>query len=137
VIEIKDLHKSFGKLDVLNGISFTIEKHDAIAIIGPSGGGKSTLLRCINMLETPTSGKVLIDGVDMTDKKTNILSMRQKCGMVFQDFNLFPNMTVRENLIYAPTKTKGESTDQAVERAKVLLLRQKDACLVVFLQVFA
>ena len=121
MIEVRDLHKSFGSLKVLNGISFTIEKSDAVAIIGPSGGGKSTLLRCINMIETPTSGKVLIDGVDMTDKKTNILQMRQRCGMVFQDFNLFPNMSVRENLIYAPTKTKGESRAEAEERAKMLL----------------
>ncbi|MDP4109668.1 MAG: amino acid ABC transporter ATP-binding protein [Bacillota bacterium] len=121
MIEIKELYKNFGKLEVLKGVSLTIEKHDAVAIIGPSGGGKSTLLRCINMLEVPSSGKVLVDGVDMTAKDTNIMRMRQKCGMVFQDFNLFPNMTVRGNLIYAPMKTKNESMNSCVDRAKELL----------------
>ncbi len=121
MIEVVDLHKRFGHLEVLKGVSVTIEDGDILAIIGPSGGGKSTLLRCINMLEQPTSGHVYIDGIDMTQKGTDIPTMRQRCGMVFQDFNLFPNMSVKGNLIYAPLKVKKESESACVERAEYLL----------------
>lgn len=121
MIDIIDVHKKFGSLEVLKGVSVTIDKGDILAIIGPSGGGKSTLLRCINMLEVPTSGKIIIDGVDMTAKGANIMQMRQRCGMVFQDFNLFPNMNVRDNLTYAPRKVKNESEAECNERAEYFL----------------
>jgi len=120
-IKVEDLHKSFGKLDVLKGITTSINKGEVIAIIGPSGSGKSTFLRCLNLLETPTSGRVWIGEEDLTDKKTNIMKIRQNVGMVFQHFHLFPHKTVLENLTYAPMKVKGESQSEAENKARELL----------------
>ncbi|WP_421381583.1 amino acid ABC transporter ATP-binding protein [Bacillus salacetis] len=120
-IKINDLHKKYGKLEVLKGISTTINKGEVVAIIGPSGSGKSTLLRCLNLLETPTSGEVWIDSEEITDPKTDILKVRQNVGMVFQHFNLFPHKTVLENVTYAPVVVKGESEAAAEEIALKLL----------------
>ena len=103
ILEVKDLHKYDEKQEVLKGISTTVRKGDVIAIIGPSGCGKSTFLRSLNLLEVPTKGQILFEGTDITDKKTDINQMRRKIGMVFQQFNLFPNMTIRENIMLAPT----------------------------------
>jgi ABC-type polar amino acid transport system ATPase subunit len=123
VIKVENLSKSFGKLDVLHDISTEIKKGDVVAIIGPSGSGKSTLLRCMNLLEVPTKGKILIDGVDITAPKTDIMKIRQKIGMVFQHFHLFPHMTVLENLTYAPVQVKGVSKEAARQKAMDLLTR--------------
>jgi arginine/lysine/histidine transport system ATP-binding protein len=106
VIRTEFLCKSFGQLNVLKEISTEISKGQVVAIIGPSGSGKSTLLRCMNLLEIPTKGKVYIDNVDITNPKTDIMKVRQNVGMVFQHFNLFPHMTVLENVTYAPIKVK-------------------------------
>ena len=106
MIKIKNLHKSFGSLEVLKGITKEISKGEVVAVIGPSGSGKSTFLRCINMLEGITSGKVIVEGQDITDPKVNINKVRQNVGMVFQHFNLFPHKTVLENLMLAPMKVK-------------------------------
>lgn len=121
MIEVKNLNKSYGDLHVLKDISVSIKQGEIIAIIGPSGGGKSTFLRCINRLEEPSSGHILIDGVDILDKKVDINKIRQKVSMVFQHFNLFANKTVLENLILAPVKTKTLSKDEAIKRAEALL----------------
>ncbi len=121
MINVQDLHKSFGKNDVLKGISTTIQDGEVIAIIGPSGSGKSTFLRCINLLETPTSGKIVINDHEITDKKTNLMKFRAKVGMVFQHFYLFPHKTVMENLIYAPMKVSKLSKAEAVKRGEELL----------------
>ncbi len=121
MIRIENLHKSFGKLEVLKGIDATINVGEVISIIGPSGSGKSTLLRCINMLEVPTSGDIYILGTKVNDKKTNINQMRQKVGMVFQHFNLFPHKTTLENLTLAPIKILGMSKETAEENAMKLL----------------
>jgi arginine/lysine/histidine transport system ATP-binding protein len=107
VIKVVDLHKNYGKLEVLKGITTTIEAGEVVAIIGPSGSGKSTFLRCMNLLENPTGGKIFVGGQDVTDKKTNIMKVRQNVGMVFQHFHLFPHKTVLQNLTYAPIKVKG------------------------------
>jgi arginine/lysine/histidine transport system ATP-binding protein len=123
VIKVEDLHKNYGKLEVLKGISTTIEAGEVVAIIGPSGSGKSTFLRCMNLLETPTSGKILVGEEDVTDKKTNIMKVRQNVGMVFQHFHLFPHKTVLENLTYAPIKVKGLSKAEAEKIAFDLLER--------------
>lgn len=123
MIKVEHLDKSFGKLDVLHDISTEINKGDVVAIIGPSGSGKSTFLRCLNLLETPTRGKIWVDGTEITNPKTDILKVRQKIGMVFQHFHLFPHMTVLENLIYAPVEVKNIPRDQAVAKAKELLSR--------------
>lgn len=123
MIKVEDLHKSFGKLEVLKGITTSIKQGEVVAIIGPSGSGKSTFLRCMNLLETPTSGKIWIDDQDITDKKTNIMKVRQNVGMVFQHFHLFPHLTVLENLTYAPIKVKGFSKQEAETKAKELLER--------------
>ena len=96
ILEIKDLHKNYEKQEVLKGISTNVNRGDVIAVIGPSGCGKSTFLRSLNLLEVPTKGQILFEGTDLTDKKTNINVVRQKIGMVFQQFNLFPNMTIKE-----------------------------------------
>ena len=113
LIQVTDLHKSFGDLHVLKGVNQQIQKGEVVSVIGPSGGGKSTFLRCLNLLETPESGTILFEGVDITDKKVDINVHRQKMGMVFQHFNVFPNMTVGENITMAPTllgkKTKAEA----------------------------
>jgi ABC-type polar amino acid transport system ATPase subunit len=123
VIKIEHVSKSFGALDVLHDISTEVAKGDVVAIIGPSGSGKSTLLRCINLLETPTKGKILIDGQDITSPKAEVAKIRQKIGMVFQHFHLFPHMTVLQNLTYAPVKVKGVSKEAAEKKAKELLAR--------------
>lgn len=129
MISVKDLHKSFGKLEVLKGINLDIETGQIVSIIGPSGSGKSTLIRCINLLEVPTKGHVLVDGVDVTDKKTDIMAVRRKVGMVFQHFNLFPNMTVLKNLTYAPInvlkKTPAEAEKKAMELLELVGLTDK------------
>ncbi|MGO2645122.1 MAG: amino acid ABC transporter ATP-binding protein [Lactococcus cremoris] len=120
-IEVTDLHKSFGKNEVLKGITTKFEKGDVVCIIGPSGSGKSTFLRALNGLETATSGDIIIDGFNLTDKNTNLNLVRQNVGMVFQHFNLFPNMTVLQNITYAPIELKKLSKDDANEKAMQLL----------------
>lgn len=131
-IEVTDLHKSFGKNEVLKGITTKFEKGDVVCIIGPSGSGKSTFLRALNGLETATSGDIIIDGFNLTDKNTNLNLVRQNVGMVFQHFNLFPNMTVMQNITYAPVELKKMSKDDADKKAIQLLetvglLDKKDA----------
>jgi arginine/lysine/histidine transport system ATP-binding protein len=121
VIKVENLHKNYGKLEVLKGISTSIEAGEVVAIIGPSGSGKSTFLRCMNLLENPTSGRILVGDQDVTDKKTNIMKVRQNVGMVFQHFHLFPHKTVLENLTYAPIKVKGLSKADAEKIAFDLL----------------
>ncbi len=106
MLKIEDLHKSFGSLTVLNGISTTIAQGEVVAIIGPSGSGKSTFLRCLNLLEKPTAGRIWVNDVEITDAKTDVLAVRQNLAMVFQHFNLFPHMTVLDNVTYAPVKVK-------------------------------
>jgi polar amino acid transport system ATP-binding protein len=123
LIEIKDLCKSYGDHLVLDHINTTIHKGKVIAIVGPSGCGKSTFLRSMNLLEKPESGAIIFEGTDLLDKKTNINHVRQKIGMVFQQFNLFPNMTVRENIMLAPVKLKGMRKEEASQRAEELLSR--------------
>ncbi|KQR39602.1 amino acid ABC transporter ATP-binding protein [Microbacterium sp. Leaf159] len=122
-IEVKDLHKSFGDNHVLKGIDLTVDDGEVVAVIGPSGSGKSTLLRCLNKLEEPTSGQVIIDGVDLTDKSVKLDEVRQRIGMVFQHFNLFPHMTVLENITLAPVELGKLSKAEAKERALGLLDR--------------
>lgn len=123
ILEVKDLHKYYEKQEVLKGIRTTVRKGDVIAIIGPSGCGKSTFLRSLNLLEVPTKGQILFEGTDITDKKTDINQMRRKIGMVFQQFNLFPNMTIRENIMLAPVKLKLMTKEQASAKAEELLAR--------------
>lgn len=123
MIKIDNITKSFGQLEVLKGISTEIKKGEVVAIIGPSGSGKSTLLRCMNLLEIPTTGKIVIDGQDITAPKADVLKVRQKIGMVFQHFHLFPHMTVLGNLTYAPLKVKGMSKAEAEGKARELLKR--------------
>lgn len=123
MIEVKDLHKQFGDLEVLKGITTTIERGEVVAVIGPSGSGKSTFLRCLNMLEIPTSGTVSVDGFELTKKGANVAKARQNIGMVFQQFNLFPHMSVLDNLTYAPVNVLKVSKAEALERAKKLLER--------------
>lgn len=121
LIEVSDLHKSFGELKVLKGVSEHISKGEVVSIIGPSGGGKSTFLRCLNLLEIPDSGKILFEGEDITAKGVNIDLHRQKRGMVFQHFNVFPHMTVGENITMAPVLLGKKKQNEAVEMAKELL----------------
>ena len=121
MIKIEDLHKSYGQNEVLKGISTEVKEKEVIAIIGPSGSGKSTFLRCLNLLETPTSGKVTIAGDVLTDKGTNIMKIREEVGMVFQHFHLFPHKTVLENLTYAPINVKGLDKATAINKAEELL----------------
>lgn len=123
MIEIKDLKKSFGDLDVLKGITETIKDGEIVSIIGPSGSGKSTFLRCINLLEEPTAGHIYIDGEEITDPKHDINKMRENLGMVFQRFNLFPHKTVLENITLAPINVKGEAKQSAEKTARELLQR--------------
>lgn len=123
ILEVNDLHKSYGDHEVLKGISTTIKKGDVLALIGPSGCGKSTLLRSLNLLEVPTSGHVLFEGTDMTDTSVDINHVREKIGMVFQQFNLFPNMTIRENIMLAPVKLGKMSKEEAAKKAEELLTR--------------
>lgn len=123
MIKIENLYKQFGKLEVLKGISTTIKEGEVVAIIGPSGSGKSTFLRCINLLEKPTEGRIYIGEYDITDKKTNIMKVRQNVGMVFQHFHLFPHKSVLENLTYAPMKVKGQSKQEAEKIGLELLAK--------------
>ena len=121
MINVENLSKNFGDLKVLKNISTTVNKGEVISIIGPSGSGKSTFLRCINKLEEPTEGHIYIDGMDLMDKNTDINKIRERVGMVFQHFNLFPNMTVLENLTLSPTMVKKESKEEAEKYALYLL----------------
>ena len=121
MIRIENLHKRFGKLEVLKGIDIDVEKGEIIAIIGPSGSGKSTFLRCINRLEEPTDGKIFIDGENILSKETNINKIREKVGMVFQHFNLFPHKNVIKNITLAPIKIKNYSIELAEKKADNLL----------------
>ena len=123
MIRVRGLKKVFGDNVVLNGIDFDIERGEVIAIIGPSGCGKSTFLRCINLLETPDEGELDLDGLNILDKNVDINKQRQKMMMVFQNFNLFPHMTILENLTIAPIKLKGKSKEEANEKAMELLAR--------------
>ena len=123
LIKVDHLKKHFGELDVLNDISTEIRKGEVIAIIGPSGCGKSTFLRSLNLLETPTGGTITFEGVDITDKKVNVDKMRQKIGMVFQQFNLFPHMTIKKNIMLAPTELGLMTKEEASARADELLER--------------
>ena len=122
-IAVQNLHKSFGQNEVLKGIDLTVEDGEVVAVIGPSGSGKSTLLRCLNKLEEPTSGHVIIDGVDLTDKSVKLDEVRQRIGMVFQHFNLFPHMTVLENITLAPVELGRMTKAEARDRARSLLER--------------
>lgn len=121
MIKIQDLHKKFGELHVLKGIDEHIEKGEVVVVIGPSGSGKSTFLRCINLMEIPTQGKIFVEDIDVTDAKTNINDIRQRVGMVFQHFNLFPNMTVLQNITLAPLKVKKLEAKDAEKIAYDLL----------------
>ena len=121
MINVRNLYKSFGKNEVLKDINETIKKGEVVVIIGPSGSGKSTFLRCLNLLEEPTSGVINFEGEDITDKKADINKIREKMGMVFQQFNLFPHKTVMENLTIGPTKIKKISNDEAVKKGSELL----------------
>jgi ABC-type polar amino acid transport system ATPase subunit len=121
VILVNDLHKSFGSNHVLNGINENIHKGEVVVIIGPSGSGKSTFLRCLNLLEVPTSGEIIFEGQSITDKKTNINHLREKMGMVFQQFNLFPHKTVLENIMLAPIKVKKQDAKAVRKKAEDLL----------------
>ena len=123
MIKVNNLHKSFGELEVLKGIDAHIEKGEVVSIIGPSGGGKSTFLRCLNMLETPTSGTIVFEGTDITNEKTDINIHRQKMGMVFQHFNVFPHLTVLENITLAPVTLKKKTPEEAKKQAMALLER--------------
>ena len=123
IIRVENLHKSFGDNDVLRGIDLNIEQGDVVVIIGPSGSGKSTFLRTLNLLEQPTSGKIYFEGTDITDPKTDINLHRQKMGMVFQHFNLFPHLTILQNITLAPVKLKKLTKDEAEKKALELLSR--------------
>ncbi len=123
MIEVKDLHISFGNLHVLKGVSTTIQKGEKVVLIGPSGSGKSTFLRCLNRLENPDSGLITFEGVDITDNKCNIDLHQQKMGMVFQHFNLFPHLTVLQNITLAPVTLKLKTKQEAEEEAFKLLKR--------------
>lgn len=123
LIKVHGLTKSFGDNQVLKGIDTQIEKGEVVVIIGPSGSGKSTFLRCLNLLEVPTSGSVVFEGVTITDKKNDIYTMREKMGMVFQNFNLFPNLTVMDNITLAPIKVKKQSKSQAEAYGNHLLVK--------------
>jgi glutamine transport system ATP-binding protein len=123
MIQVKNLKKSFGKNEVLKDINVTVKNREVVVVIGPSGSGKSTFLRCLNMLETITGGHVLIEGIDLTDKKTDINKVRTEVGMVFQQFNLFPHKTVIQNIMLAPMKVRNLSSEKA--RAEGLELLRK------------
>ncbi|MBC5788461.1 MULTISPECIES: amino acid ABC transporter ATP-binding protein [Clostridiaceae] len=123
MIDVKNLQKSFGDNHVLCGINEHIEKGEKVVIIGPSGSGKSTFLRCLNLLEQPTGGQIFVDGTEITDKKCNINQVRQKMGMVFQHFNLFPHLTVLKNITLAPVKLKLMTQEEADQKAYELLER--------------
>lgn len=122
-VKVTNLQKSFKDLHVLKGIDVEVQEGEVVCVIGPSGSGKSTFLRCLNKLENPTGGTVIIDGYDITDKKTNINKVRENIGMVFQQFNLFPNMTVKKNIMLAPIECKKMNKEQADKKAIELLKR--------------
>lgn len=123
MIKINNIKKNYGKNEVLKGINLNIKKGEIVAILGPSGSGKSTLLRCINLLEEPNDGEIIFNNQNILDKKCDINQVRQNIGMVFQNFNLFPNMTILENIILAPTKVKNIDREKAIDEALVLLDR--------------
>ena len=123
MIDVKNLTKDFGDLKVLRGVSQHIDKGERVVLIGPSGSGKSTFLRCLNLLETPTSGEIVFEGQTITDEKCDINKIRQKMGMVFQHFNLFPNMTILKNITLAPVRTGLMNKEQAEKEARELLKR--------------
>ena len=123
MIDVKDLRKSFGELEVLKGVSQHISKGERVVLIGPSGSGKSTFLRSLNLLETPTAGEIIFEGQSITDEKCDINKIRQKMGMVFQHFNLFPNMTILRNITLAPVRTGLMNREEAEKRARELLKR--------------
>ena len=122
-IQLLDLHKSFGDLEVLRGIDFKVEVGEVVCLIGPSGSGKSTLLRCVNKLEEPTAGRILIEGIDITDPETDVDAVRTRIGMVFQQFNLFPHLSVLRNLRIAQRKVLGRDTEEATRIASEMLTR--------------
>ena len=122
-IVIEGLHKSFGDLEVLKGVDLEVSSGEVICVIGPSGSGKSTLLRCVNLLEQPTSGRIIIEGFDITDPETDVDAVRTKIGMVFQQFNLFPHLTVMRNLRIAQRKVLGRGKEEATEIAEAMLAR--------------
>ncbi|NMB09791.1 MAG: amino acid ABC transporter ATP-binding protein [Tissierellia bacterium] len=121
MIKVENLHKSFGDNDVLNGINLNINKGEVVVVIGPSGSGKSTFLRCLTRLEEPTEGKIYLDNDEITKKNANIDEIRQRVGMVFQHFNLFPHLTVGENITIAPIKVQGKTEEEAKKTALALL----------------
>ena len=123
ILEVKDLHKSFGELQVLKGETEHIEKGEVVCVIGPSGSGKSTFLRCLNLLEQPTAGHIYFKDADITDPKQDINKLRQKMGMVFQQFNLFPHMSVKKNIMLAPVKLGIMTKEEAEKKAEELLAR--------------
>ena len=123
MIDVKNLHKAFGDHEVLKGVNEHIEKGEKVVVIGPSGSGKSTFLRCLNLLEEPTSGEIIFEGQNITSKQTDINLVRRRMGMVFQQFNLFPHLTVKENIKLAPVKLKIMSDEEADKRALELLAR--------------
>jgi len=123
VIKVENLHKYFGDLEVLKGVNAKIDKSEVVCVIGPSGSGKSTFLRCLNLLEVPTAGKIYIDGIELMEHQKEIDKYRQKVGMVFQQFNLFPHMTVLKNITLAPVKVLGMEQDAADKLAESLLDR--------------
>lgn len=123
IIKVENLHKAYNKVYALNGINEEIKQGEVVVIVGPSGSGKSTFLRSLNLLEVPTEGKIFFEGVDITDKATDINKHRQRMGMVFQHFNLFPHMTVLKNLMIAPMKLQGKSEEEAKKKALELLDR--------------
>ena len=122
-IEVRELHKYFGANEVLKGIDFHVDHGQVVCVIGPSGSGKSTLLRCVNRLEDPTSGTILVEGVDITDPETDLDQVRSRIGIVFQSFNLFPHMNVMHNLCIAQQRVRGRNKDQAVEVARANLAK--------------
>ena len=123
MIDVKNLHKAYGDPEVLKGVNEHIEKGEKVVVIGPSGSGKSTFLRCLNLLEEPTSGEIIFEGQNITSKQTDINLVRRRMGMVFQQFNLFPHLTVKENIKLAPVKLKIMSDEEADKRALELLAR--------------
>ncbi|GAA4107959.1 amino acid ABC transporter ATP-binding protein [Nocardioides fonticola] len=131
-IQVEQLHKYYGQNEVLKGIDFRVDAGQVVCVIGPSGSGKSTLLRCVNRLEEPTSGRILVEGIDICDPETDLNAVRSRIGMVFQQFNLFPHMSVLRNLCIAQQRVKGRGKDEAVEiarrnLAKVGLSEKEDA----------
>ncbi|HBK85148.1 MAG TPA: peptide ABC transporter ATP-binding protein [Firmicutes bacterium] len=123
MIKVKGLMKSFGQLEVLKGIDTSVAKGEVVCVIGPSGSGKSTFLRCLNLLEVPTAGHIWIEGIDIADRATDINQIRQEVGMVFQRFNLFPHMTVLDNIMLAPRQVRKDGEQQAITRARALLAK--------------